>query len=109
MLEAPFAILALCGPSIGQLVNRAVKYRSLSSLFTTKQLDTPLVLDASGSGVSSNRGPNSFSKIGSQNKANNKSNSSWGFGSRNDDSMVTSTITANEDGREIPLNSYYAK
>lgn len=40
MLEAPVAILALCGPAINQLVARAVKYRSLSSLFTSRNLDS---------------------------------------------------------------------
>lgn len=39
MLEGPFAILALCGPSIHLLVARVVKYKSLNSLFTSR---TPL-------------------------------------------------------------------
>ncbi|KND88123.1 hypothetical protein TOPH_07233 [Tolypocladium ophioglossoides CBS 100239] len=46
MLEAPLAILALCGPSVNQLVSRAVKYRSLSSLFTTSPHPTPTVQTA---------------------------------------------------------------
>ncbi len=34
MLEAPIAIVALCAPAIGQLINRAIERGSLSSLFS---------------------------------------------------------------------------
>ncbi|PHH89662.1 hypothetical protein CDD83_5580 [Cordyceps sp. RAO-2017] len=42
MLEAPLAIFALCAPSINQLLARAIKYRSLASLFTTSPHPTPV-------------------------------------------------------------------
>ncbi|KJZ75224.1 hypothetical protein HIM_05418 [Hirsutella minnesotensis 3608] len=54
MLEAPLAITALCAPSINQLVARAVKYRSLSSLFTTNPHPTP-VAQSNGSGSNRKR------------------------------------------------------
>jgi hypothetical protein len=36
MLEAPMAIFALCGPAVNLLVVRVVKYKSLSSLFSSR-------------------------------------------------------------------------
>lgn len=51
MLEGPFAIMALCGPPIHLLVARVLKYKTLSSLFSSR---TPYVGD-SGYG-SSNHG-----------------------------------------------------
>ncbi|TGO20459.1 hypothetical protein BPAE_0294g00050 [Botrytis paeoniae] len=67
ILEGPFAIMALCGPSIGQLLSRVVEYRSWSSLFTTRPLQTT---ELSGSGISSSKrvrkeSCSGFSKIGS--------------------------------------------
>ncbi|PQE24165.1 integral membrane protein [Rutstroemia sp. NJR-2017a BVV2] len=52
MLEAPFAIIALCGPSINQLVARVMQYKTLSSLFTTRPVDSS---KGSGSGLSSRK------------------------------------------------------
>lgn len=48
MLEAPFAIVALCGPSINQLVARAVKHRNLTSLFSSRRTDTSLIGGSGG-------------------------------------------------------------
>lgn len=67
ILEGPFAIMALCGPSIGQLFSRVMKYRSWNSLFSTRPLQTSGV---SSPGISSNKrerkaSGSGFSKIGS--------------------------------------------
>lgn len=37
MLEGPTAIIALCAPSINQLIVRTGKHRSLTSLFTSRK------------------------------------------------------------------------
>ena len=42
MLEAPFAILALCGPSVNQLAQRTLQF-GVSSLFSSKQYGPPLL------------------------------------------------------------------
>ena len=42
MLEAPFAILALCGPSVNQLAQRTLQF-GVSSLFSSKQYGLPLL------------------------------------------------------------------
>ena len=44
MLEAPFAIIALCGPSINQLVHRSTQF-GLGSLFDTRRYLRPLMQD----------------------------------------------------------------
>ena len=70
MLEAPVAIIALCGPAINQLVARGIKYRSLSSLFTSRNLSDPSrprtgTGKSSGiSGSTSTSGGAGFSKTG---------------------------------------------
>ena len=46
MLEAPFAIIGLCGPSIHQLVQRTLHF-GLRSLFDTRRYATPLLDDPS--------------------------------------------------------------
>ena len=42
MLEAPFAILALCGPSVNQLAQRTIQF-GVSSLFSSKRYGPPLL------------------------------------------------------------------
>lgn len=53
MLEGPFAIVALSGPAIHQLTARAINYRSLASLFTSRGRGT----GKKSSGNSSGRQP----------------------------------------------------
>lgn len=101
-LEAPVAIIALCSPSINSLVMRAVKARSLSSLFTSRNISTT---GASSKGSYSERKNNSgisrddgFSKLQTSTVK-----------LRNGKGHSTATAVAEEDEgfdeRPIPLGS----
>lgn len=77
MMEAPFAIIALCGPAINQLVQRTVQF-GFGSLLHTKKYPTPL-LDA----AAQSRNPDQkFSKLHDQFKADGLSSSYNGSRSR---------------------------
>jgi hypothetical protein len=102
LLEAPVGILALSSPSIGQLVARAAKHRSLASLFSSTYRSNDSGQSSDYSTGKKSLKDSSYSELGPS------SRNRWYPGRSHDESHSTTAIaqrTSNDDDPEIPMKA----
>ncbi|KAI0876614.1 hypothetical protein GGS24DRAFT_498736 [Hypoxylon argillaceum] len=99
LLEAPVAIIALCAPSISQLVARAVEQKALSSLFHSRPQSTSRGSSSMERKVSDNSNGSGIVPLDSSANRSWISRPKWANASHT--TTISATRTLDEDGNQF--------